>query len=154
MIEHRAWAIHLWAIVSVLAVSDAAISREDPPPENLSAVEYNDRGITKVKGGDFNGAITDFSKAIELKPRYANAYNNRGSARHDTGDLKGAIADYTKAIELDPGLATAFYNRGRARKQKGDFQDAIKDLTKAVELDSETGECLCHARQRPVPERR
>jgi len=65
-----------------------------------------------------DGAIADLTKAIELKPDFADAYNNRGIAKHakgegwPTGDsrrtklLDGAIADLTKAIKLKPSLVS------------------------------------------------
>ena len=55
----------------------------------------------------WRGPSPTTTKAIELKPDYADAYNNRGIARLDSGDLAGAIADYTKAIGLKPDYAYA-----------------------------------------------
>ena len=39
-------------------------------------------------------AIGDYTKAINLKPNYANAYNNRGVAYYGKGDYEKAIADF------------------------------------------------------------
>ena len=38
-----------------------------------------DRVMLKVERSDFGGAITDFNKAIEFNPAYANSYFTRGS---------------------------------------------------------------------------
>ena len=46
-------------------------------------------------------AIADFSKAIELKPDYAEAWFNRGVARRKAGDEAGGNADKAHAAELD-----------------------------------------------------
>ncbi|MDQ2920246.1 MAG: tetratricopeptide repeat protein, partial [Acidobacteriota bacterium] len=92
--------------------------------------------LARFRKGDPDGAISDYTKAIELDPRYAQAYGNRGLVRESKGDLDGAISDYTKAIEMDPRHALANYNRrGVARYSKGDPEGAISDYTKAIELD-------------------
>ena len=49
---------------------------------------------------DSNWTVTDFSKAIELAPGYADAYENRGKAWKDRGEEKRPEADFAKAREL------------------------------------------------------
>jgi lipoprotein NlpI len=49
---------------------------------------------------DYNGAITDFTKAIEIDPNNALAYNNRGIAKYYNKDLKGACEDGKKSASL------------------------------------------------------
>jgi len=56
--------------------------------------------VKKAKG-DLDGAIADYTKAIELKPDSALAYYNRSDAKQAKGDLDGANADHTKATEID-----------------------------------------------------
>jgi lipoprotein NlpI len=86
--------------------------------------------------GDLDGAIADFTKAIEFKPDYALAYNNRSIARKAKGDLDGAIADYAKASKLKPDDADAYHEFGCLRYDSHDFTNALADFCKAVELDS------------------
>jgi tetratricopeptide (TPR) repeat protein len=62
-----------------------------------TADAYYNRGLAKSKLEDYRGAITDYSKAIELNPNYANAYYNRGKSKGILEDDRGAIADYSKA---------------------------------------------------------
>ena len=47
--------------------------------------------------GDFDKAISDFNKAIRLKPNAA-IYALRGLAYSDQGDFDKAISDFNKAI--------------------------------------------------------
>ena len=101
----------------------------------VSAEDYFDRGLTRVEKGDLDEAIADFTKAIEINPRYAGAYYNRGEARFGKDDPSGAIADFTKAIEINPRFAKALLRRGNARFSKDDNDGAIADCTKAIELD-------------------
>ncbi len=50
--------------------------------------------------GDYQGAIDDFSKAIEIDLQLAIAYANRGITKEIIGHLKGACADWKEASSL------------------------------------------------------
>jgi len=74
---------------------------------------YNNRGNAKTKLKDNQGAIADYTKAIELNSKYALAYTNRGTAKGIIGDKEGAIADYKKAAQLnDPDAKQWLSNKG------------------------------------------
>jgi Flp pilus assembly protein TadD len=92
------------------------------------------RGNVYNNKGYYNKAIRDCTKAIELKPDFAEAYNNRGKACYEIGDLDQAIRDYNKAIVLKPDFALAYNNRGAAYGRMGDYDRAIRDSCKAIEL--------------------
>ena len=91
---------------------------------NPLETQYLNQGVEKHKAGNYQGAIDDWSKAIEINPQNAIAYNNRGSAKDDLGDHQGAITDYTKAIGIDPQNANAYINRSKARLNLGDNKGA------------------------------
>ena len=68
--------------------------------------------MPRTSSGDYAGAIEDYTQAIELDPKFAEAYFNRGNAKHSSGDYAGAIEDYTKAIELDPKVCSGLLQPG------------------------------------------
>ena len=103
------------------------------------AYSYYNRGVDHLLSGDYQKAIVDFTKAIEINPKYAKAYNNRGVARGFLEDYQGAIVDFTKAIEINLKYVTAYYNRGIAHYQLKDYQRAITDLQKAAKLYQKQG---------------
>jgi tetratricopeptide (TPR) repeat protein len=57
--------------------------------------------------GQYDKAISDYTKAIELNPKHADTYYSRGLAYNKMGQYDKAISDYTKAIELNPKHAGA-----------------------------------------------
>ena len=79
--------------------------------------------------------MADYSKAIELDPKYAHAWYNRGVAYNKLGQPDKAVADFSRAIELDPKYAHAWNNRGVAYNKLGQPDKAVADFSKAIELD-------------------
>ena len=98
------------------------------------ADQWHDKAIEKYLSGDYNGAIRDSNKAIELDPEFKEAYFRRGLAKEGLKDIKGAIADFSKAIAIDPDYAKAYFFRGVDKIDTGDRNGGCLDLSKAVEL--------------------
>lgn len=96
---------------------------------------YNNRGITYGEKGEFDLAIRDFDKAIELKSDYAEAYNNLGNVYDNKGDFDKAIVNFNTAIEFKPDFVEAYVNRGVAYGKRDEFNKAINDFTRAIDLD-------------------
>jgi tetratricopeptide (TPR) repeat protein len=98
-----------------------------------------DSAITKKKNGDFQGAIADATKAIQLDPNKAHYYFVRAEARTQIRDYQGTIADATKAIQLSgKKYVDPYFYRVRANARIGirDYQGAIADATKAIQINS------------------
>jgi tetratricopeptide (TPR) repeat protein len=111
------------------AASESASPAAEEPDQDLV-----NRGIEKGKEGNFDGAIADFTRAIELNPKDDAPYYNRAQAKRLKNDTAGAIADYTRAIELGSTNPAAYNNRGNARAENNDRDGAIADYTRAIEL--------------------
>src|SRR5205809_405260 len=111
-------------LVSVSAhASDLAFDAAGNPKQ---AGAYNNRGNAKGAAGDLDGAIADYTHALQLDPKLAAAYENRGNAKRDKGDSDGARADLARAAELNLQLrgeesAASHFNRGVGKAARGDF---------------------------------
>jgi tetratricopeptide (TPR) repeat protein len=104
------------------------------PADKESVEDLVNRGIEKGKEGDLDGAIADFTRAIEVNPKDDAPYYNRAQAKWLKKDPAGAIADYTRAIDLGSTNPAAYNNRGNARAENNDRDGAIADYTHAIEL--------------------
>ncbi len=67
---------------------------------SFAAVMYDSRGQDRTRVSDIDGAVDDFTKAIDLQPDYPVAYEHRSNARRSKGDLAGAEQDLAAAGRL------------------------------------------------------
>ena len=102
--------------------------------QSISADTYFLRGNVKIRLEDYQGAIADYTRALHLKPDYANAYYLRGLAKVKLGQYFAAIADCDSAIRLKPDYADAYVSRGLAKTQLGQHFAAIADYDTAIHL--------------------
>lgn len=93
------------------------------------------RGRTFYHIKDFQSAIKDLSKVIELNPELYSAYFYRAKVKEELKDNYGAITDYTKALN-DQKFTDAYYSRGKLRLALKEYNAAAKDFSKAINLKS------------------
>lgn len=104
------------------------------PEENKDAKVYFKNAFIKIKAKDYEGAIKDFDKAIELDPNYVSAYYNRGIVKYNLEDYNGSIKDLTKTIELEPNnpnIRDTYFYRGLANYFISDKKGACEDWIKS-----------------------
>lgn len=101
------------------------------PADDLNAQQWFERGYGAT---DLDEKRRFYTRAIRLKPDYAEAFNNRGDQQYRRGDLNSALQNFTEAIRLKPGYASAFNNRGLALDGKGDLDGALRDYGEAIRL--------------------
>jgi tetratricopeptide (TPR) repeat protein len=84
----------------------------------------------------FDQAIEAYTKAIELRPFYADAYVGLGEARAAKGEIDGAIGAYTKALAANPMNPRVHMSLGKIYyAEKGLYYESVTAYRKAIELD-------------------
>ena len=109
--------------------------KKEPSAETKDAESYHSRGFTHFSQSQYDLALADFNKAIELDPASLVAYHNRGVVYFDLGQFPLAIADFTKAIDLGLGGKGSLHLRGVAYGKEERYDLAIDDLNRALEID-------------------
>ena len=115
---------------------DRVIKEMSDHPDYASV--YKNRGIAYFGTGNFDCAIEDFTKAIELKSDYANAYHLRGIVYCKKDEYNSAIEDFSMVIALKPDYAKTYYNRGIAWLHLGEWERAESDLMNAASMKMDT----------------
>src|SRR5262249_26099460 len=120
-----------------LRVCTRAIESGDLTKRNL-AVTYSNRGTAYYDKGDFERAIADFDKSLELYPGNIDALMNRAMAYGMAGDHDRAIADFDAVIAREPEVAQAYNGRCYSLALAGKAAGAIEDCNRALALAPNT----------------
>ncbi|QLH33044.1 MAG: tetratricopeptide repeat protein [Cyclobacteriaceae bacterium] len=83
---------------------------------------------------DYDGAIADYTKAIELDDTNPTYYDNRAWSKTEKENYAGAIEDYTASIELYPSDPETYYQRGLVKLLMNNNYDGCLDLKRADEM--------------------
>ncbi|MCQ4164204.1 tetratricopeptide repeat protein [Tahibacter harae] len=106
-----------------------------------SVLLYN---IAQVHAGmrSYDEAITYFSAAMEIDPRYSEYYNDRGSVFLKVGRLDEAVADFRTAIGLSAPYFEVWTNLGQALRRAGDYAAAVQAYNQALDIEPNAGLAL------------
>jgi tetratricopeptide (TPR) repeat protein len=125
--------IRVTSITVALGVSAWAVYAYIASAPDRASGHYQ-QGIHLLGPGDFQGADTQFTQAIAIFPKYADAYLGRGKARQAAGQINAALADFEKAIAINPTLDIAYIARGTIEASQGNGQKALEDFTRSIRL--------------------
>jgi tetratricopeptide (TPR) repeat protein len=100
-----------------------------------SPKKYCDAAEKFEKSQNYEGAIENYSKAIELDPKYDKAYVARAACFEKVNKKAEAVADYKNAIAFLPKEKELYYNAGRLLADLGNDKEADEMLRKALERD-------------------
>ncbi|MBI2858671.1 MAG: tetratricopeptide repeat protein [Chloroflexi bacterium] len=87
---------------------------------------------------DWQGAVNEYTLAIEGNQKSDLAFEGRGNAYAELGQFDKATADLSRAIEIAPSRAGPYFARGGVYRKTGEVDKAIADLTIAVGERSKT----------------
>ncbi len=107
--------------------------RPAPTREPVSAAEFYERGSYYFSQRDYDSAIRDYRRSLELQANFPSAHNRLGRALLAKGQLGDATEEFRKAIEQNNGnYFAAQYNLAFALQQQGDMENAIKAYDAAI----------------------
>jgi len=84
---------------------------------------------------DINGAIDDYSAAIELLPEDGQLYQYRGYLYNLINSRDKAVADFSEAVKLNPEDTYSLYNKAMNSYERGEYGLALEDFAKLLSVD-------------------
>lgn len=121
----------LFSLSLILLFTLQACNKQSPS-------HYLKNANAKYQLQNYQGAIIDLNRAIELEANYPEAYYLRALCFSNLDDLENAEADYSKTISLKSDYKEAYFNRAYYIYQKNEaFQKAIEDYNYFLMLKPE-----------------
>ena len=103
---------------------------------------YGNRGTAFSKKGQFDEAIENYRKIIQINPNDCEALDDLGVALAAKGQFDEAIENYRKVIQINPNDCVVLNNLGVALAAKGQFDEAIENYRKVIQINPNDREAL------------
>jgi tetratricopeptide (TPR) repeat protein len=87
------------------------------------------RGVARLKIGDYEGAESDFSKVIELEPNNVRGYKGRAKARKTLNNLSGANEDEIAAKRIESGVSNPASEGKQESKPDNNSSESMETST-------------------------
>jgi len=116
----------------ILTISLTAYCQGSKDLQN-QARTYREEGYKLQSVGNYEGALSYYSKAVELDARYYEVYNDLGVLYESMGNEDMAVQMYNKTLDINKDYLPVYTNLAFYYERKGDIQQASKWWTKRFE---------------------
>lgn len=105
-------------------------------------IPYFYRAVAYQALDEFDNAILDYTKALQLNNKMTDAYYNRAKillSRKDieNPDISRAVSDLENALTLDETFIDALYAMAAAQKKIGNYELALSYLDRLLQIEPE-----------------
>jgi serine/threonine-protein kinase len=91
-------------------------------------------GLLKENDGQYEEAVAEYQRAIEIEPTNSDAHRRLGQAYKANGQLDQAFTEFGRAVDLDRGYFKTYQDLGAFHFDKGDYSKAASQFQMAVKL--------------------
>jgi putative GTP pyrophosphokinase len=105
------------------------------PDNTVSSLIYKHRGMANFAQSQYQDAIEDFTKALELDSASYKAAYYRGVVNSVLKEYSGAIDDFTLSLKINPYQSFCLFRRGQAYYHIEDYPQALGDSDASLALD-------------------
>ena len=113
-----------------VAMADQAIALQ---PDDFPG-RYVTRGDANIDLDEYEAALADYTRALELQPGMFNALTGQADAYLKLGEADAGLEAIDQALEQNPESTWAYILRGRLHLFTGENELALEDFGRANEL--------------------
>lgn len=118
-------------LLFILTISLISFAQE----MNTEAGKLYNEGNSQLKAGNYNGAISNYDKALAIEKDYR-IYYQKGVAQKKANDLNGSKASLEECLKLKNDFEPGYNALGGVFFSMGDYNQAIKNFEKVLTLSN------------------
>ncbi|UCD57409.1 MAG: tetratricopeptide repeat protein, partial [Candidatus Hydrogenedentota bacterium] len=92
-------------------------------------------GVSLVKLGQYEDALSHFEKAVGLNPYFSKGYHAMGNVFLHLTRYEDASKQFLRALEINPDDPSIHHSLGTAYFRMGDTEKAVEEYEKALEIE-------------------
>ncbi|HTK37753.1 MAG TPA: TonB family protein, partial [Pyrinomonadaceae bacterium] len=104
-------------------------------PSGPDYMYFQKRAGTYMIAGEYDLAISDYTKAIEMNSSDYTTFLNRGMAYYNRKSYDQALIDFDVAATMSPKESPVFFARANLYDKVGNTDKAVADFQKVIDLD-------------------
>ncbi len=104
-------------------------------------------GLKYYQEQNYQQAVEQFLKVVELFPDFKEAYSILGNAYYRTNQIEQAIKSYERVKQIDPFDVDAYENTGVIYANMGKFQEAIEEWKTVLEFKPDREDIMNHIKK-------
>ena len=116
----------------LLETAASVVARLEPPK---TVDDHFDQGIAFYAAGDYDRALEEYSRALELKPDGTGSLTNRAATLNQLQRYDEALTDLNRSLELAPDHVHALHIRGITLSHLQRYDEALADFNRTLQLD-------------------
>ena len=97
--------------------------------------KYLLKGKFYLDNKEYEKALKNFNKVIEIDPNNKMAYNNKGYLYEELKNYKKALENFNKVIEIDPNAKETYNARGCINVYLKKYKEALEDYNREIKLN-------------------
>ncbi len=127
-----------WALLAVPAL----LLAQSSPPHIKNAVDAYRAGESAAQTKQFQEAINQFKKAIEIEPTFRDAFDGLINACLSSGRRSDAAAAMTQLLEIEPNLTRYRLLLGRILLEQNQAERALAQFSFVLKADPLNADAL------------
>jgi len=118
-----------------VSIEEPVLPASIPDPTSVpTSSHYLERGKAYYRENKYSEAALEFTRAIDLRPKFLDGYRLRGNSYYHLEEYQLAINDYQKATQIDSNDTDLLTDYGKALTALGKYDEAISYYNRATSI--------------------